>query len=173
MRESRKVLAIALMSFLAGCSTAARMEGMVPIVPTRSPAVADKTLRLEYTPGEQDRESEIKPETFMQALSEALRGSNLFSEIDPSTDPDYVLSTSIVTYHLESGVMNVPVTLIVSYSLSDARTGDEVWKKRILSNYEGTLGDSVLGVARIRLANEGAGRENIRLLLEELSQLEL
>lgn len=103
----------------------------------------------------------------------ALESSNLFSEINSSTDPDYVLSASIVTYHLESGVVNVPVTLIVAYSLSEARSGAQVWQKRILSNFEGTLADSVLGVARMRLANEGAGRENIRMLLEELSKLEL
>jgi hypothetical protein len=65
--------------------------------------------------------------------------------------------------------LSFTVKMEVSYALKDTRSGSTVWTKDINSEYTATPGQAFTGVERLRLANEGAARENIRQALTEMA----
>jgi hypothetical protein len=65
------------------------------------------------------------------------------------------------------------VKMEVSYTLKDMQSGAAVWTKDIESEYTAKASAAFAGVERLRLANEGAARENIRQAVTELEALTL
>jgi len=63
---------------------------------------------------------------------------------------------------------DMTVTMFAEWALVRARTNVEVWKRSIKTTHTATVGDAFVGVTRLRLANEGAAKENIRKGLEAL-----
>jgi len=60
-----------------------------------------------------------------------------------------------------------------AWSLSKASDHSVVWRQGIQSSHTATMSDSVIGVERLRLAVEGAARENIVKGLQAIGQLSL
>lgn len=69
--------------------------------------------------------------------------------------------------------LDMTVTATVTYTLVEWATGRTVFEKAITTPYTAKAGDAFLGVERLRLANEGAVRQNITGLIDELAQLKL
>jgi hypothetical protein len=65
------------------------------------------------------------------------------------------------------------VKMEVSYTLKDTRSGSTVWTKDINSEYTAKASAAFAGVERLRLANEGAARKNIRQAITEMAALTL
>ena len=61
------------------------------------------------------------------------------------------------------------VSLFVKYSLIDSE-GNQIWNKEIISSYTANFGDALLGTERLNLANEGAIRSNIELMIKALNE---
>jgi hypothetical protein len=55
--------------------------------------------------------------------------------------------------------------------LIDAESGQEVLREMLTSEYTATVGQAFYGVERLKIANEGVARENIRLLLSRIASL--
>ena len=69
--------------------------------------------------------------------------------------------------------LDMTVTATVTYTLVERATGKTAWEKVIVAPYTAKFGDSLLGVERLKLANEGAIRTNISNLLDDLYRLRL
>ncbi|MEM7445697.1 MAG: hypothetical protein AAF414_20415 [Pseudomonadota bacterium] len=54
------------------------------------------------------------------------------------------------------------VTSTVEYVIEDQLTGQTIFEEVITAPYTAAFGDSLLGVERLRLANEGSIRANIQ-----------
>lgn len=67
--------------------------------------------------------------------------------------------------------LNLTVNCQVKYNLTNRNTNEMVYNKTINSTYTATFSDSALAVQRLRLANEGAARENIRQFIMDLYSL--
>jgi hypothetical protein len=52
-------------------------------------------------------------------------------------------------------------------------SGATVWQESIKSEHTATMGDAMVGVTRLRLATEGAARNNIATGLAKIGQLNL
>jgi hypothetical protein len=65
------------------------------------------------------------------------------------------------------------VTSTVRYSLVDAKSLKEVYGRTTQISFTAKFSDSLLGAERLRIANEGAVKENIKLLLADLEVLKL
>jgi hypothetical protein len=65
------------------------------------------------------------------------------------------------------------VKMDVNYKLVDAQSGATVWSKVIDSQYTASPGDAFAGVKRLRLANEGAARDNIQQAIGAMAALKL
>ena len=63
---------------------------------------------------------------------------------------------------------SMTVDMKVSYTLR--KGGSTVWQRTIDSTHTATPGEAFVGVTRLRMATEGAARENIRQALKALSR---
>jgi hypothetical protein len=68
---------------------------------------------------------------------------------------------------------SMTVKMEVSYTLVDTTSGKAVWSKNIASEHTAKASEAFAGVTRLRLANEGAARDNIEQALTEMSALQL
>ena len=66
---------------------------------------------------------------------------------------------------------NLTVTCEVNYLIQDAQSKATVYNKNIVSSYTAKFGDDLMAATRLRDANEGAARENIRQFINDLYKL--
>jgi hypothetical protein len=65
------------------------------------------------------------------------------------------------------------VTSAMRYKLTRSRDDQVVYDDIITASYQATVGDSVLGYHRLKLASEGSIRANIATFLENLHSLNI
>jgi hypothetical protein len=66
--------------------------------------------------------------------------------------------------------LDMTVSANVRYSLIDTSTRKEVFSKVLMASYTAKFSDAFAGGERLKLANEGAVKTNIQLLVSELLQ---
>jgi len=102
-----------------------------------------------------------------------LQRVGIFKIADTGTPSDYSIKVSLLNQSQPFAGLDMEVTLLVRYVLTDNNEQKEIWAKDIISTYTATMGEAFVGMVRLRKANEGAVRENLLLLLQELSALNL
>jgi hypothetical protein len=116
--------------------------------------------------------SQISNDAFAQALRESIEKAGLFSSV-AADGARYRLTGFIGKVDQPMFGFSFTVKMEVSYALKDTKSGSTLWTKDINSEYTATAGQAFAGVERLRLANEGAARENIRQALTEMAALTL
>lgn len=169
-------LPIIMLIIANGCSPAGNIANMVPKISEAYPQ-STKSLKLGAVSGGAEPSiwdgPRIYRNSFEKALALALEEAKLFRQADSAGNSDYVLNALIRGQDQPSMGLSMTSTLAVIYTLVDSGTGDEVWKKEIYSDCTASFTSSCIGSARLAKANDGAARENIRQLLDELSKLGL
>jgi len=170
-------VAVILGFLMTGCASAPKVINMIPPDEGHVFRNTNKTIKVEAAFGGKETDplwegSKIDNITFMGALLTSLAQSHMFTEVNPSENPDYTLTPFIMTQSQPAFGIDMTVTLLVKYTLSNAEDETQLWEKDILSSYTATLGDAFVGVTRIRKANEGAVRENLKSLLQELDAID-
>ena len=170
-----KNLIILFMSiYLAGCASGAKLEYMAyqgskndyPIelknnVEVSSVVGGIKTNSL--------AKSEISNGAFLGALKKSLLSQGLFSE-----KGKYQLAAKIMRVDQPLvGGFNMEVTTHVVYILTDSSNSKIIFKEKIISSYTASATDAFIGANRLRLANEGSGKNNIELFLKKISSLNI
>jgi len=116
--------------------------------------------------------SQISDEAFAQALRDSIEKSGLFAKVSPS-GARYKLTGFIGKVDQPLIGFSVTVKMEVNYTLVDTQSGTTVWTKDIASEYTAKTGEAFAGVKRLRLANEGAARENIQQAIAAMAALTL
>jgi len=114
--------------------------------------------------------SNVSSSDFERALEISLQASGLFS---PPQTGKYQLIAHIEKIDQPFIGLDFTVTATVRYTVYENATGNEIFSKSLAIPYTAKLGDSLLGVERLRLANEGAIRSNISELINELFNLKI
>ena len=158
---------------IVGCSVTPKAINMIPVDEEHVFENKSKTIEVDFPIGGKESDpmwegSKIDNASFLNALIMSLKQSNLFTEVDPAENPDIRLSTFIMSQGQPSFGINMTVTLLVRYTLTIAANGSLIWEKDIPSSYTATVGEAFVGAVRVRKANEGAVRENLKALLNEL-----
>jgi hypothetical protein len=83
------------------------------------------------------------------------------------------LTVTIFNLDQPSFGFSFTVKMEAGWSLRRADTGAVVWQESIKSEHTATTGDAFAAVKRLRLANEGAAKENIAQGLSKISTLSL
>lgn len=170
-------LAISIIGLLAlgGCATPASHQSMIPAdfdVVRKHPATVNVT-----TSGGRETEaigkSQISNETLAKALTEAITKSQTFSRVVQGNGADYLLTVSIFSVEQPSFGLSYLVKMEVGWTLKRADTDKIVWQEAIKSEHTATPGDAFAAVKRLRLATEGAARNNIAQGLAKISKLSL
>ena len=116
--------------------------------------------------------SQISDEAFAQALRDSIAKSGLFGKVS-SDGARYRLTGFIGKVDQPMFGFSLTVKMEVTYTLKDTQSGNTVWTKDVNSEYTAKAGEAFAAVERLRLANEGAARENIRLALTDMAALSL
>jgi hypothetical protein len=116
--------------------------------------------------------SKISDEAFAQALRDSIEKSRLFAKVSPS-GARYQLTGFIGTVDQPLLGFAMTVKMEVSYKLADTQSGTTVWSKSVVSEYTAPFSESFGAVKRLRLATEGAARENIQQAIAGMAALKL
>jgi hypothetical protein len=147
------------------------MENMVPPVTQEPEPHFEAPFLIGEVQGGSTEEG-IGIGSFVGAIQEAIRQSNLFAARGREEDA-YFLDILIMGQDQPTFGLNFTVGLGVRYTLRKGKGGTPVWEKEIYSDHTETCCGSPIGTVRARKAGEGAARNNIRKLVDELSGLEL
>lgn len=174
LRNITLALSVGAILLLSGCASKATMENMVyknAIHQQYSPALKE-SIEIESISGGHITVpvyiSEIGDDEFKDAVKHSLIAEKLYSD-----NGRYKLIIEINDMDHPMFGLDLKVTLDINYRLIDSKINKEVLNKKIISSYTATFGDSALAIKRLRLANEGSGRESIKALLMELSKLQI
>jgi hypothetical protein len=169
------LLVCACVAALGGCATGASDQAMVPMTTT----VAKKhpqSVSVEVTGG-QETDAMSKPQVsnaaFAQALEQAITQSQAFSRVVKGSGQDYRLSVVIASLDQPSFGFSFTVKMEAGWTLKRVDTGATVWQEAIRSEHTASTSDAFAAVVRLRLATEGAARNNISQGLSRISQLNL
>ena len=171
LRSRMAILLVAGLT-LGACATPAEKTAMVPgeikIVSASNPYRANVSDVDTY--GGQETNpmlmSQISAEDFQASLEDALKKAGIFS---PSGR--YTVRADILGLEQPMFGVSLKVTMTVRYNVIDA-SGKIRMDRTIESEYTAAFSEAVLGVERLRKANEGAARENIARFLRVLGSEE-
>jgi hypothetical protein len=149
---------------LWGCATPATFEGMVP-TSFQTAKSHSQTVRVNVTGGQEIvtvGRPQITNSAFAQALTESITKSRTFSRVveDQSQKGDYLLTVTL--FSMDKRVFGRTVRMEAGWTLQRADAGSVVWQESIISEHRN---------ADIRLATEGAARNNIAQGLRRISKL--
>ena len=151
-------------ALLWGCSTPGTFEGMVP-TSFETAKSHPQTVRVNVTGGQETvalGRPQITNSAFTQALTESITKSRTFSGVigGQSQRADYLLTVTL--FSMDKLVFGRTVSMEAGWTLRRADAGTVVWQESIISEHTD---------ADIRLATEGAARNNIAQGLRKISKL--
>jgi hypothetical protein len=158
---------------LSGCASPAMNENMIPqgeqLAKVAPGSKFNHSIKnIEVVGGSETIPiwaSQVSSENFQIALNNSLKEAGVLSE-----NGKYDLKATLVT--LDQPIMGIGMTVrtTVDYLIRNKTTGSTIFDETIESSFTAGMSDSVLGVKRLRLANEGAIRRNIELLIKKLAR---
>lgn len=169
------LLTLPAMAFMAGCATPAKVANMVPQDYSLA-AKHPQSVHVDIYGGEETNPmlaSKISDHDFKDALVLAIQKSKAFSSVVEIDGADYRLEVSIANLSQPMAGIDMTVTLSSFWKLTKVGATEPVWDDTVYSTYTAKFGDALVGITRLRLATEGAGRENIKEGLRLVSELEL
>jgi hypothetical protein len=162
--------------FLGGCASPAQSSAMVPtsLAPVGQHAAS---VDLNVTGGSATSAasaSQISDADFSAALAESIRKSGLFAAVTGTGQRgDYHLEVAIVRLQRPLVGFSMTATIETNWTLTRQTDRAVIWRKAITSSHTARTGEAFAGVTRLRLATEGAARENIRDAIAQLGALQL
>lgn len=161
---------------LTGCASSAKIEGMTVNDPQAQVLQFDQSLHhnlnlAEVNGGEKTNPlwtSEIEGSDFRAALSQSLDNAGLLST---SSAAPFALRANLLKVDQPLFGLDFEVTAEVEYTLIENASGKVLLREKLRTPFTAGVGDSFVAVKRLRLANEGAAKENIAALLKRLSEL--
>jgi hypothetical protein len=127
---------------------------------------------VQVTGGQEDSswKSTIPGPAFAEALAAALTKSRAFQGV-VEAGADCRLEVAMVKLVQPDWGFDMTVTLQTQWRLYDVASGNKLIDDAVETSYTATFGAAFTGPARLRFANEGAGRENIKEGLRRVSSL--
>lgn len=169
------LLGIVVLAALAGGCATAKPEAMVPTdfkiekkhaasAVVSKPSAADAAAK--WT-------TQIQAGNFLEAVSLAIQKSGLFAAVLTTSGADYELEVTKVRGDEPAMGFNMTVDLVTRWVLKRKSSGEVVFQGNISTTHTAGMGEAFAGGTRLRLANEGAAKANIKEGLRRLSQLGL
>jgi hypothetical protein len=168
-------LAFGMALALGGCATPADPKAMVI---SSEPAAKPFPAKLQHamcvravTGGEATNPlwvSKVDDAGFHTALANSLDGAGLTATADGC---HYPVDVNLLGLSQPSVGFDMTVTSHVNYKVYDAG-GQPVLLETINAPFTATMGDSVIGIVRLKMANEGSIRASIQQFFDKLRVLD-
>ena len=175
MKKVLSLIGIALIaSYLQGCASGATVAGMTS-VKTFGAAKNHMPAKIMVAPAEGGKStnplwtSQVGSKSFEEALTASLQSNGLLA----SGSGAYILKPTLQKLDQQLFGLDLTVKADVLYVLTDSASEKELFHEKINSSYTATFNDAFVAIKRLRLANEGAIRENIEALIERLATVPL
>ncbi len=117
--------------------------------------------------------SQISDADLKQALVDSIKQSKAFSSVVEGKGGKYNLNVSIFNLTQPSMGLSFTVSVEMGWTLTNAETNAVVWRESIKSEHTAGATDAFAGTTRLRMATEGAARNNVSMGLAKLSALSL
>lgn len=162
--------------FGSGCATASKSSAMIAAPETPITKHADSVF-VTVTGGAETSAmgaSNIANADFAEAIKTSIKESGLFAQLAGTHEAaDYQVEVAIVRLDRPVFGLSFTVTLETTWRLRHRGDDTPVWEKAITSSFTAGVGDALAGVTRLRLANEGAARANIKDAIAQMGALTL
>ena len=168
----RIAVILTVAALLSACAQPARTSAMVVNVSAQTILPEDSGLTNAVavgtvTGGEATNPiwtSQVGNPEFHQALSLSLQQHTMLAQ----GDAPMTLQAQLLQIDQPLIGFDMTVTATVAYKITNA-TGEQVFNESVTVPYTATFSDAFVGAERLRLANEGAIRVNIKRFLETLA----
>jgi len=171
----RLMLVLCAVMIVAGCAKPARVSQMTtgvvkPDVVAGEPDLQG-ALKLGSVGGGEETDplwtSEVGTPEFRQALDQSLQASGLLAATPE--EARYRVDAQMLEVDQPLFGFSLTVTSTVDYTVTDMAegAGKVFFSKKITKSHTATVGDAFVAVERLRLANEGSIRNNIRTFIED------
>ncbi|WHN66079.1 hypothetical protein [Cysteiniphilum sp. QT6929] len=160
--------------FITGCASNATVTGMsYSAAVTHNKVLSNNLVVTSVTGGSETNPllaSKVNNENMQAALVDSLKHANLYA---PANKAEYALNAKLEKLEQPFMGFDMTVSATASYDLINTHNKQSVWHKQISSKYTATTSDAFVGATRLRLANEGAIRNNIAELIKDLDDLKI
>ena len=170
----RSVSASIALLLLAGCATAADPERMAVtqgVVTTTFPVSLQHTMCVRNVSGGEETNplwfSQVGNAGFREALINTLSDTRLLS---PENSCKYLVDVNLLGMSQPTAGFAMEVTAHANYKVYDS-AGKPVLLETISAAYTAEISESIIGVIRLKRANEGAIRASISQFLEKLRKI--
>lgn len=117
--------------------------------------------------------SKISDADFTEAIKISITQSGLFAKTAGVSAADYNIDVTIIRLVQPMFGASFTVTLESTWRLTRRSDKKLIWEKSVTTPFTATMGDAFVGVTRLRLANEGAARENIKEAIAQMGAVSL
>ena len=175
--RSSALAVLSLAIFLAGCASSASSEGMT--IGARELAQLSNgedtgtwtgSVYVRAVTGEAAAPDlgsvNVSAQEFREALEASLRTADVLHSAD---DAQWALEAELLELEYPGGAMDVPASLTVRYRAFAREASKPSFDHTIRTGYMVPASATFSGVERVRLAVEGAARDNIVVLLRDLA----
>lgn len=164
------------LSFLVGCAAPANYSQMTVGInefnrtfPKPNPKMANNVALQQLTGGKQTNPlwtSQVDNEGFSKALGDSLANAGYLSV--NQTPARFQLTVAFKELKQPFAGLDLKVICKAHYSLYDTKNQKLVFDKTLTTPYTATFSSALLAGERLKLANEGAVKENIKHFLQEI-----
>jgi hypothetical protein len=164
---------LAALLLIGGCASSLTQESLVPTGMVISKK-HQETVRLGVSGGAETSEGlAISNASLEAALNQAITESKLFSQVVKGNGGDYLLTANVFSVNQPMFGMAMTVKMEAGWTLTRRSDDKIVWQEAIRSEHTSTPGAAFAGVTRVRLATEGAVKNNIAEALSRIAALTL
>jgi len=160
---------------LSGCASPASRESMSVqnlAVAKHHPYAVSVTTAGGSETGAMDS-SNVSNEDLKAALESSIAQTKLFKTVVQGKGGDYELSVNVTQLNKPMFGTSFTVDLETGWSLVKVADKSVALRKVVKTSHTATMGDSLVGVTRLRMAVEGATRKNIEEGLAAIAALQL
>lgn len=174
MKTQKIFIAVAIAMLASACASPARVQNMT-VAPNISIAAVESSpfknnLRIVKVYGGDETNplwtSQVSGPAYEGALRNSLEANGLVSKSNP--EPRFEVLATLSKLDQPFIGLDMTVTSKVGYEIIETKTRESWFDKEILASYTATFSDAAFGIERLKLANEGSIRENIRVFILEL-----
>jgi hypothetical protein len=178
-KQVKKVLiCVALIASLAGCASPAQVGGMtarhVDIAKTANSQTKGSISLNRVSGGSETNPlwvSKVADGDFKSALEKSLKDALLLS--GSTDDSKYLLEVKLISLEQPLFGFDLMVTATAEYILKAKSTNEVLYSKTFVTPFTATFSDSAMAIQRLRLANEGAVRNNIEKVIDDLLSIKI
>ena len=166
---------VATLLALGGCASPVTYQAMVPVtlkVSQQHPQSVS-VAALGGSGTDSMGKSQIDNAELAKAVTEAINQTKTFSRVVPGKGGDYLLTVNIVNVVQPNFGFSFTVGLEMGWTLIRASDSSTVWQEAIKSEHTASATDAFAGTTRLRLATEGAARNNVEQGLRKIAELKL